>query len=260
MHEVRSLMQNGGKHQLLAVKTTKASLPEGPARLNGVAISRSESRRSNQRREDRHLDLVDQAALYFRRRRHQVEVINVSNHGVMVRSDLQPNVGETLEIQFEDCNRTRCFARWIKDGRIGLELTDETVIIARADLRESIVSGRRAGEQPPKLEVKRERERRQSLLRTATLYYQQSYCEVRVHNISSQGMMIACELDLLPGTAVVIALLGAAANGLPGRVCWRRPGHMGIKFEQTFDLRILADAMAQSEPKPDAQYYSAPYR
>lgn len=258
MHEIRSLMERGGKREILAAK--KGSRPDSSesAGLNRIAIRREECRQGNQRREDRHLNLVEHATLYFRRRRHQVEVLNVSTHGVMLRSDLLPNLGEKLEIQFDDCNRTRCYVRWIKDGRIGLELADETVIIAPADVRELVVSGRRAGEHQPRVEVRRERERRQSLLRTATLYFQHQSQEVRVHNISSQGAMIRCEVDLLPGTQVVIELGGAAANAVQGRVCWRQSDHMGIRFDEPFDLSILADAMTRSEPAVGQPIYLKP--
>ena len=258
MHEIRSLMEGGGRREILAAKKAeRRAADEGPG-LNRIAIRREECRRGNQRREDRHLNLVERAILYFRRRRYEVDVVNVSSHGVMLRSDLLPNLGERLEIQFDQCNRTRCHVRWIKGGRIGLELADETVIIAPADVRELVVGGRRAGEQPPRLEVRRERERRQSLLRTATLYFQQESQQVRVHNISSQGAMIRCAVDLLPGTAVVIELGGAAANAVQGRVCWRQSDHMGIRFDQPFDLTILADAMAQLEPEASPPIYLKP--
>src|SRR5206468_6472729 len=58
-----------------------------------------------------------------------VPVVNVSSHGVMIRSDIEPRLGERMDIQFEDCNRTTCYVRWVKGGQIGIEFAHETVLI-----------------------------------------------------------------------------------------------------------------------------------
>jgi len=62
----------------------------------------------------------------FRRRKIEVEVVNLSPHGVMIESDIEPRVGEKIEIRFEDCNRTLCTVRWMKGHHFSLEFATET--------------------------------------------------------------------------------------------------------------------------------------
>src|SRR5689334_1360227 len=136
MHEIRTQVEKGVKRELFARKA--AAERKRPAGLAAIPIVRQESRRHNQRREDRHLNLVERATVLFRRKRFEVDVVNVSAHGVMIEADLEPRVGERMEIRFEDCNRTLCYVRWVRGRQIGIEFTAETVLIAPADIRELI--------------------------------------------------------------------------------------------------------------------------
>jgi hypothetical protein len=256
MHEIRSLMENGGHREVTFKKD-----PEVPqaktAGLARIAIARQESRKTNQRREDRHLNLADRAVITFRRKRIEVSVVNVSPHGVMIDSDIEPRVGERIEIRFEDCNRTLCCVRWMRGRHIGLEFASETVLIASPQVRELIVCGRRAGEEPPKLEIRAERPPRQKLVWKAVLYHGVEANEVYLRNISANGAMLDCSDDLLAGTAVVLEVTGTGANP-EGRVRWCRSGQIGVLFDQPFDMRVLAEAKAPSQPKDQIRRYVRP--
>jgi hypothetical protein len=254
---MRSLMQNGG-HRELVVKKGDGPAARKTAGLAGIPILREEARRTNQRREDRHLNLVDGAVITFRRKRIEVEVINISSHGVMIDSDIEPRLGERVEIRFEDCNRTMCTVRWIKGRQIGLEFAAETVLIAPPDVRDYIVSGRRAGEKPPKLEIKPDRAPRQSLIWKGILHFGIESPPVRLRNISQEGAMLDCAEDVLAGTPVVLELDGAGANAVQGKVRWCRSGQIGVHFDEPFDMRILAGVAPSREPVATAARYVKP--
>jgi hypothetical protein len=257
MHEMRSLMQNGG-HRELVVKKGDGPTPRKAAGLAGIPILREEARRTDQRREDRHMNLVDGAVITFRRKRIEVEVINISSHGVMIDSDIEPRLGERVEIRFEDCNRTMCTVRWIKGRQIGLEFAAETVLIAPPDVRDYIVSGRRAGEKPPKLEIKPDRAPRQSLIWKGILHFGIESLPVRLRNISQEGAMLDCAEDVLAGTPVVLELDGAGANAVQAKVRWCRSGQIGVHFDEPFDMRILAGVAPSREPVATAARYVKP--
>lgn len=256
MHEIRSLMENGGLREVTFKKD-----PEVPQRktagLAGIAIARQETRKTNQRREDRHLNLADSATITFRRKRIQVDVANVSPHGVMIESDIEPRVGERIDIRFEDCNGTQCCVRWVKGRQIGLEFASETVLIASSEVRELIVSGRRAGEQPPRLEIRPERPPRQKLVWKGLLHHGVESGEVYLRNISANGAMLDCSDDLLVGTAVVLEVTGTGANP-QGRVRWSRAGQIGVLFDQPFDMRVLAEVKAPQKPVDAVRRYVRP--
>jgi hypothetical protein len=258
MHEMRSLMQNGGHRELVVKKGHGSGAQAKTAGLTGIAIVREEARCTNQRREDRHMNLVDGAAIIFRRKRIEVEVINISSHGVMIESDIEPRLGERVEIRFEDCNRTMCSVRWVKGRQIGLEFAAETVLIAPPDVREYIVSGRRAGEKPPKLEIKPDRAPRQSLIWKAILHFGIESLPVRLRNISREGAMLDCGEDVLAGTPVVLQLDGAGANAVQGKVRWCRSGQTGVHFDEPFDMRILAGVAPSREPAVTSARYVKP--
>ena len=252
MHEIRSQIETGTKPELVVRKTHCEQRATG---LAAIPIARQEARRHNQRREDRHLNLVDRASIVFRRKRHEVGVVNVSSHGVMIDADIEPRVGERIEIRFEDCNPTLSFVRWIKGARIGLEFSDETVLIAPADIRELIVSGRRAGEQAPTIKVKSQRPPRSNLMLRGVLHCGLGSLEVKIRNISTNGAMIHCDEDLVVGSPVVIELAGGGAVAEEARVRWCRSGEIGLLFDRPFDMRLLADPTPPSSRlryvKPD---------
>ena len=258
MHEMRSILAGGGTRETLASKKTSSLNQSKGASLTGIAIVREESRKTNQRREDRHLHLADRAVIQFRRKRLEVTVVNVSACGVMIESDIEPRVGERIHISFEGCNRTQCTVRWMKGPHIGLEFAQETVLIAPRDVRELIVSGRREGEQPPQLAMRQQREPRQHLIWTGTLHHGCLSTEVRLHNISSKGALLDCGEDLLPGMAVVLELGGPAADALQSRIRWCRSGQIGICFDQPFDMRILANVQHAANVEPMGARYVKP--
>jgi hypothetical protein len=243
MHDIRSTFVAGeGVHRpsLVAPKQKKAE-PKG-ASLTAIAVNRSAARITNHRREDRLRDLTDAATVTFRRKKVQVSIVNLSSLGAMIESDIEPRIGEILQIQFADCNRTRCTVRWVKGNRIGLEFEQQTDIVGLAKTRAFVVASHSQASVIPERTSKplSMRAARHGLIWTGTLYWSFEAFNVRLRNISADGAMLECERSLAPGSAVRLNL--AEAGTLTGEVRWCRAGQMGVLFDEKFDLRLLANA------------------
>ena len=248
MNEWRSMVASGTRGPLLAARQPKRRGQGEEASLAGLAIPRTETRTCNQRREDRHLNVVDQAELRFRGRWVEVAVVNVSRHGAMIETALEPRIGERMQIRFEGCNRTDCTVRWIRNGRVGIEFSQETVILASAEVKQLIVSGRRSGEEPTAPE-RPQRPPRQSLLWKAVLHWDHGSLSVRVRNISAEGAMLEGREELPAETGVVLDL--AEGGTVSGRVRWSRSGQLGVRFDRRFGLRGLARPERPSAPSTE---------
>lgn len=96
--------------------------------LAAAMVTRSQERTVDQRSEERHDEIVERAIITFRGQEYLVPVVNISSRGTMIESAIDPRIGETISIQFENCTRIQAFVRWIRDGRIGLNFGHEIVL------------------------------------------------------------------------------------------------------------------------------------
>ena len=46
----------------------------------------------------------------------------------MVECPLNPRIGETMIVEFDQCSRIHAFVRWVRDGRIGLNFGCELML------------------------------------------------------------------------------------------------------------------------------------
>jgi hypothetical protein len=255
MHDIRSTFLDGEgvtKPRLVAAKQKRAEPKESS--LTRIAVVRSEARVTNHRREDRIRDLADAATITFRRKSVEARLVNLSSLGAMVEAEIEPRIGEVLQIQFADCNRTRCTVRWMKENRIGLEFEEQTDIVGLARTRAYVVSAHAQLPVIPERTGKplAMRAARHGLIWTGTLYWSFEAFNVRVRNISADGAMLDCERHLVNGSAIRLNL--AEAGTLAGEVRWSKGGQIGIKFEDKFNLRLLANV------KPAASTVDPAYR
>lgn len=131
MHEFRNAIRAGD---------VPSPRDEGPQRescrrLNGgslvdVPIPREERRSTNQRSENRFHGVVNRATLVFRRKKSLVRVVNISGSGVMIESNIVPRIGETVGLEFEGFERLEAVVRWVRQGRIGLDVGEGTIHFA----------------------------------------------------------------------------------------------------------------------------------
>ena len=129
MHEVRAAILSGEKPaEPQTVSREKCRRKSGGERsLIGIDIPRQEQRQSDQRREDRFRGVVDRATIVFRRKQMLVRVVNVSSSGMMIDANLNPRIGETVEVIFDDQPPIEGVVRWIKQGRVGLDVGDGNI-------------------------------------------------------------------------------------------------------------------------------------
>ena len=116
-------------HTPLTSKEACRRRKEEEVSLVKLVIPREERRATNQRREDRHRGVVERAIIVFRRKKLLVRVVNVSQSGVMIESDIMPRIGETIAIDFDGFERLQSVVRWVKQGRIGLDVGDGSIDI-----------------------------------------------------------------------------------------------------------------------------------
>ncbi len=246
MHELRSTILSGEPKQADPVARKAKAKAEGssPGGLTRIAIKRQEARVTDMRIEDRLRGIVESTTIVFRRRRREVGVVNVSSRGAMIRGDLEPRIGEKIDLLFDGKNRTKCIVRWVREGRIGLEFVDETILWT---------ANRSGGPvfQPEKLEAAAlhgvaEREPRQKLLRAGTLYWSGISIPVRLRNISEGGARVESGRELCPGSEVELDL--GEAGFQVAEVRWSKDGQVGLRFAEAFDIESLAPSHQAERP------------
>jgi hypothetical protein len=248
MHELRSTILSGELKPATVVARKAKTRAEGagPSGLAKIAIKREEARVTNQRLEDRLRGIVESTTIVFRRRRQDVGVVNVSSRGAMIRAQIEPRIGEQIEILFDEKNRTRCIVRWVREGRIGLEFVNETIFWTSGDANGPAYQSDSPA--PAAIHAVSEREPRQKLLRAGTLYWSGVSIPVRLRNISEGGVRIEGGRDLCPGAEVELDL-GEAGFQI-AEVRWSKDGQVGLRFAQSFDIETLAPShVAERAPE-----------
>jgi hypothetical protein len=199
MHELRSTILSGESRPSTPVaRKARKSEGGGLGGLAKIAIKREEARVTNQRLEDRLRGIVERTTIVFRRRRHEVAVINVSSRGAMIEAEVEPRIGEKMDILFADQNRTNCVVRWVREGRIGVEFVNETILWTSDPARAPVFQAENPQDEPA-LHAVADREPRQKLLRSGTLYWSGISIQVRLRNISGGGARVESGRELCPG-------------------------------------------------------------
>jgi hypothetical protein len=252
MHEIRSAILGDQKAGLVAHKAKKAEAKT--AGLAAIPIKRQETRITNQRLEDRHRNIVEEAQIVFRRRRLPVSVVNVSSRGAMLAADIEPRIGEKLDILFTPDNRTKSVVRWVREGRVGIEFVEETIFWETAGngpvfRYESANAGDEADAVEEKEQPYHDREPRQRLLRSGTLYWGGVSVPVRLRNISGGGAQLESERVLEAGSEVELDL--GEAGYRTAEIRWSRDGQIGLRFFEQFDLDSLVPSALATERPPD---------
>ena len=70
---------------------------------------------------------VERATIIFRRKKSLVPVVNISGSGVMIESGIMPRIGEKIGLEFEGFDRLEAVVRWVRKGRIGLDVGEGTI-------------------------------------------------------------------------------------------------------------------------------------
>lgn len=245
MHELRStILSREPKASLVARKEKTKAEGASPGGLTRIAIKRQEARVTDQRLEDRLRGIVESTTIIFRRRRQDVAVVNVSSRGAMIHGEIEPRIGEKIELLFDGRNRTQCIVRWVREGRIGLEFVNETIFWTSDRSNGPVFQPETA--ETPVVHAVAERESRHKLLRAGTLYWSGISIPVRLRNISGGGARVESGRELCPGSEVELDL-GEAGFQI-AEVRWSKDGQVGLRFVEAFDIETLAPSHQAERP------------
>lgn len=241
----------GGRSERRLIKEKRPTKPDSKG-LCGIVIAREESRRTNSRDHDRFRLTGATFKLSYEGKDYDAELVNLSGGGAMIGADFAPNLGERLQLHLGEGGSLECVVRWIKDGRLGLEFAHETQLqcpedelaallreVIRRDFPEQEFSG-----PPASLHEPRQSEQRQSirhpLIWWGDLHHGSHSWHVRLRNISASGALIDCSAELRIDSEILLELGNGVA--VTGSVSWSVGDHVGLKFDEPFELSRLSKA------------------
>ena len=264
----RSAVLSGkvGRHDDLVARTKKGRIDRSAEGLTGVAVPRHERRSRDERGGDRHRLTGETAAVRIGKRKHDVELINVSGGGAMIAGKLDVKLWDPVELQLGENGRVECVVRWIRNERIGLEFAHETRLDCSAAEREALlreVLARSFGD--VEFELPRAQRTRKSdlepridpasdqrvadrhpLIWTGVLHHDYQSSPIRVRNISSTGCMIECSAPVRVDTEPLLEL--SEALSISGTVMWVVGDQVGFQFHSPFDMAQLAESLPDVAP------------
>lgn len=239
----------------------KSKRPKGAKadQLNSVGVKREETRRHNNRGDDRHRLSDEQACLVHDGAQHLVQLINVSGGGAMISADIEVSLWDRAELFLGEGSSIECAVRWIRDDRIGLEFAHETRLQCSPDeqaqvLREVIVRSF------PGLEFEvsdhaaqvnadgqeQRGDRRHPLIWSGVLHHDYQSTPVRLRNISATGALIECSAPVRVGSEPLLELSDAIS--VSATASWAVGDQVGLRFHSPFDLTMLARTQPEVAP------------
>jgi hypothetical protein len=237
--------------------------------LSSVEVPRGEARTHNQRDDDRHRLEGECATARFDGEEHDVELINLSGGGAMIRADFKPRLWERVDLKFAEGAEIECAVRWLRGDRIGLEFAHETRIDCDPEVRDAVLldvvrrsfpdatihSSAQPAEEP-KADTKaqeddsiansRRVERRHPLIWSGEIFYSHSSEKVRLRNISESGALIEAPISYPEGVELFLDL--GDAGQIFATVSWSCGDKAGLKFAQPFDLKLLGSIKPEVAP------------
>ena len=238
--------------------------PSGAAEAKGlgsVPVSRETVRNVNHRDDDRHRLQAEHAILKVGRKNHQIDLINLSGGGAMIRTDAALDMWQKVQLGLGDCAPVECAVRWIRGDRIGLEFAHETQIGGDSATRDAMLldalkrsfpeaSSAPVAVKPPVAPSKpakpadapngeqRRSELRHPLIWWGEIHFNHDTTRVRLRNISEQGALVDSDISFASDTEVLLDL-GAAGQHF-ATVTWSRGDQVGLRFASPFNIALLA--------------------
>lgn len=272
MNSFRSAIMSGNglhpKDPLVRQKKKKGATEDS---LSSVEVPRSEKRSTNQRDDDRHRLDQETARARHGRKEYEVDLINLSGGGAMIRCDFKPRLWERVDLILAEGGEIECAVRWIRDDRVGLEFAHETRIDCDPEARDALLLdvihrsfpdvALPPRQEPTDEEVEpesepddddavantRRTERRHPLVWTGEIYFSHSNDKVRLRNISENGALIECPVPYPLGAEVLLDLGDAGQHF--ATVSWTRGDKTGLKFNNPFDLKLLGSVKPEVAPE-----------
>ena len=228
--------------------------------LGSVPVPRETARNVNHRDDDRHRLQAEVATLKIGRNKHQVDLINLSGGGAMIRTDVALAMWQKVHLGLGDCLAVECAVRWIRGDRIGLEFAHETQVGGDLDVRnamlldvlkrsfpESAIGPVVASQPAPVRSAKpvesatgeqRRTELRHPLIWWGAIHYNHDSTRVRLRNISEQGALVDSDAAFASDAEVLLDLGDAGQHF--ATVTWSRGDQVGLRFSNPFNIALLA--------------------
>jgi hypothetical protein len=235
-------------------------------KLTSVEIARDTARSADHRDDDRHRLARETATITYKRKKIEVDLVNLSGGGAMIEADIQPRLWDRVDLHLGEGSPIECAVRWLRGGRIGLEFAHETKLECAPEKRDALLLDviRRSFPEltatvpmlPPEPDAPAEPTRRgdirHPLIWNGTILWQHEVHLVRLRNISASGALIDAQIDFPEGVELLLDL--GDSGQYFATVSWSRGGQAGLIFRQPFDVAVLAAA------KPDvaAQHWDRP--
>jgi len=226
--------------------------------LGSVAVPRDTVRNVNHRDDDRHRLQAEHATLKVGRKNHQVDLINLSGGGAMIRTDVALAMWQKVNLGLGDCAPVECAVRWLRGDRVGLEFAHETQVGGDAETRDAMllnvlqrsfpesaiapvaarlpVAPATAADAPAG--AQRRTELRHPLIWWGEIHFNHDTTRVRLRNISEQGALVDSDVAFASNAEILLDL-GAAGQHF-ATVTWSRGDQVGLRFASPFDIGLLA--------------------
>ncbi len=267
----RAFVLSGERRPL--VVTDKNPLVEGDSEgqrdaLGRVIVPRSETRRGNHRGGDRHRLTGEKAFANWAGKSHQVEVINLSSGGAMIRADFAPHLWDMVELRLGEGPGLEGAVRWLKDGCIGLEFAHETKIDCDPEQRAALlleviqrsfpdlkveleaVPAKHVGDPEPEESEEEDLgnrgEKRHPLIWMGEIHYAHDSNPVRLRNVSEGGALLDIATDYPVGAEILLDL--GDAGQFFATIQWICGDQAGLRFVKPFDIGCLAKARPDMAP------------
>ena len=240
---------------LLKRKRPRKNGEEG---LGGVPIAREESRRKDARERDRLPGRGQRCRLTYRGGDVEVEIVNLSGGGAMIAAGTVPNLAERLHLHLGADGSVEAIVRWVKAGRIGLEVAHETHLDCSDEERAELLLDaidrafphRKTGGPSVKPAADDSSEQRiaarHPLIWSAEVQTRSGNSRVRIRNISATGALIQCSKPLPLGREVILDL--GKGGSVDATVSWAVGDHAGLSFDEEFDMRRLSHSKPTVAP------------
>jgi len=231
--------------------------------LGSVSVPRDTVRNVNHRDDDRHRLQAEVSTLKVGRRKHQVDLVNLSGGGAMIRTDVALAMWQKVHLGLGDCLPVECAVRWVRGDRIGLEFAHETQIVGDANTRNAILldvlkrsfpesavapvavrqpvaQDKQVAKAAEATGAQRRTKLRHPLIWWGEIHYNHDTKRVRLRNISEQGALVDSDVAFASDAEVLLDL-GAAGQHF-ATVTWSRGDQVGLRFASAFDIALLAKA------------------
>ena len=271
MNSFRSAIMSGkGLHPKNPLVRDKENRGAKEDDLSSVEVPRSEGRSANHRDDDRHRLDQEVARARFDGEEHEVDLINLSGGGAMIRADFAPRLWERVDLILAEGAEIECAVRWIRDNRVGLEFAHETRIDCEPEARDALlldvihrsfpdvaltpreevlplpVETANKGDDDDAIANSRRTERRHPLVWMGEIFFAHNNEKVRLRNISENGALIESPVQYPLGVEVLLDLGDAGQHF--ATVSWTCGDKAGLKFNNVFDLKLLGNAKPEVAP------------